>query len=139
MKASAGLCSSTMCAFIAVTFLPRSMNTIEHPQRHRENSMKLRAAAALLVTFLTANALGRQTENAIVIEAKDSTPARDSDHRRRDRHCRCVRWSSAGFCAAARKHVVVCKRNDRAVVGVVIVTALVTMITSRVPSPDRKS
>ncbi len=36
--------------------------------------MKLRAAAALLatVTFLAANALGRQTENAIVIHAKDS-------------------------------------------------------------------
>jgi hypothetical protein len=79
--------------------------------------MKLRAAAALLVTFLTANALGRQTENAIVIDAKDSTPARDSDHRRRDRHCRCVRWSSAGCCAAARKHVVVCKRNDRSCSG----------------------
>lgn len=36
--------------------------------------MKLRAAAALLatVTFLAADALGRQTENAIVIDAKDS-------------------------------------------------------------------
>ena len=48
------------------------MNTIEHPQRHLENSTKLRAAAALLATFLAANALGRQTENAIVIDAKDS-------------------------------------------------------------------
>jgi alpha-mannosidase len=38
--------------------------------------MKLRAAAALLVTviFLAREALGQQTENAIVIDAKDSAP-----------------------------------------------------------------
>jgi alpha-mannosidase len=34
--------------------------------------MKLRAAAALLATFLAANALGRQTESAIVVEVNDS-------------------------------------------------------------------
>ncbi len=34
--------------------------------------MKLRAAAALLATFLAANVLGQQTEDAIVVEAEDS-------------------------------------------------------------------
>ena len=38
--------------------------------------MKPRAAAALLATFLAANAMGEQSKNAIVIDAKDSaTPA----------------------------------------------------------------
>src|SRR6201993_2580291 len=59
------------CVSFAVTFLPLSMNIIGRPRKHRENSMKLRAAA-LVAAFLAASAFGQQTENAIVIDAKDS-------------------------------------------------------------------